>query len=276
MSLRTRLVVFGFLLMGIFAAAAALAGFKSVGAGTEAPVLVDVGFPYDDLADVLDRYVTPRGVDYDGLAADDHSLRRFTALIAQVGPRTAPERFPTPADELAYFLNAYNALVLLGVIEHWPIDTVHDVRGVLEPRAGFGFFYGLRFELDGRRTNLYNLENQVIRPLGDARIHAALNCASRSCPALAGTPYRGATLEQQLDAATRPFAGTEPHVEVDEQARVVRLSRIYDWYESDFGDVLSWIEGFADPEAAAAVARARAEGWPIDHIPYDWSLNRQP
>ncbi|MCP4867883.1 MAG: DUF547 domain-containing protein [Proteobacteria bacterium] len=167
-------------------------------------------------------------------------------------------------------------VLLLGVVEHWPITTIHEVRGRIEPKAGFGFFYGLRFTLDGRKTNLYDLENKVIRKLGDARIHAAINCASRSCPTLAGAPYQGSTLEQQLHAAARPFASSAPHVDVNEGARVVRLSLIYDWFAGDFGDVLAWVEANADPAVAEPLGRARAEGWPIEYVPYDWSLNAQP
>jgi len=263
-------------LMGLLSGVAALAGFKTVSPGATAPPLPDGGFPYDDLAEVLDRWVSPEGVDYVGLAAHAEPLRRFVAQTAVTGPRTDPARFPTEEDRLAYYINAYNALVLLAVVEHWPITTVHEVRGRIEPKAGFGFFYGLRFVLDGRKTNLYDLDNKVIRPFGDARIHAAINCASRSCPTLASAPFQGATLDRQLAEAARGFSGATRHVDVDDQARVVRLSSIFEWFATDFGDVLGWLEGVADPDTAAAIERARAGGYGLEHVAYDWSLNDQP
>ncbi len=98
-------------------------------------------------------------VDYAEVLSGVSDLKRFAATLAEVGPTTTPDRFPTEEDRLAYYINAYNALTLLGVVDNWPISSVQDVRGWLDPRPGFGFFYGLRFFLDGDKITLYDLEN---------------------------------------------------------------------------------------------------------------------
>ena len=257
-------------------------GIRRVRAGAE-PLVVETAFPYAAWDAVLRRFVAPDGtVDYESLAGDSLDLRRFVATLGDVGPRTRPELFPSPDHALAWNINAYNAVTLLGIIDSWPTRGVHDIHGPLTVRPGFGFFWGLRFRLDGAWTHTYGLENDVIRKtFGDARIHAAINCASASCPRLSDRAYLPERLDAQLDAATREFASSAPHVVLDEDARVVRLSPIFQWFAGDFeadaggaGSVLEFIERYSD--APEAVARARSEGWPVEYAVYDWSLNAAP
>ena len=161
---------------------------------------------------------------------------------------------------------------------------MHDVRGWLDPRAGFGFFYGLRLPLDGDATNLYDLENEVIRGFVDARIHAAINCASKSCPTLMPYAFEPARLDDQLDAVTRAFCSSPPHVRVDDEAKEIQLSAIFEWYRTDFEEharrlgrtatIVDFVVAFAAPEVAAAGERARREGFEVVFQPYDWALNR--
>ena len=132
-------------------------GMRSVGVDEEPFPQAAGGFDYSWWNASLGSWVQPGGVDYDAVRADELELRRFIATLGTIGPRVTPERFTTDAERLSYYVNAYNALVLFGVVDNWPIDTVHDVHGWLDPRAGFGSFYGLRFPLDGAEINLYEL-----------------------------------------------------------------------------------------------------------------------
>jgi len=258
-------------------------GLRSVSTGAEPLPLPTQGFAYDWWNDALGRWVDEGAVDYDAVRSEEGDLRRFVATLGVAGPTAAPERFRTEPERLAYYLNAYNALVLFAVIDNWPIDTVHDVHGWLDPREGFGFFYGLQLPLDGGKTNLYDLEQSVIRGFGDARIHAAINCASKSCPALQPYAFRPAVLDAQLEEVTRDFCSNAPHVRIDDSAREIQLSAIFDWYKIDFEEharrlgrpatVLDFIDAFAEPEVADALARARADGFEVVFQPYDWALN---
>lgn len=242
------------------------------------------GFDYRWWDDALGRWVHGDAVDYQAVLHEENDLRRFVATFEVAGPRSTPERFSTEPERLAYYINAYNALVLLGVVDNWPIDTVHEVGGWLDPRPGFGFFYGLRFPLDDRLTNLYELENEVIRAFADARIHAAINCASESCPALVPHAFEPVTLDTQLDEAMRSFCSTSPHVVVDEKSKQIQLSAIFEWYRSDFEEharrlgrpatIVDFIAAFARPGVASAIERARAAEFEVVFQPYDWSLNR--
>ncbi len=242
------------------------------------------GFDYAWWNAALGRWVHPEGIDYDAVRAEEGDLRRFVATLAEFGPRATPERFTTQPERLAYYINAYNALVLFAVVDNWPLDTVHDVRGWLDPRSGFGFFYGLRFPLDGGVANLYGLEHEVIRGFIDARIHAAINCASKSCPALMPYAFEPARLDDQLDAVTRGFCSSAPHVRVDEEAKEIQLSAIFEWYQADFEEharrlgrdptILDFILAFATPEVAAEVEHAQSADFEVVFQPYDWALNR--
>ena len=242
------------------------------------------GFDYSWWNAALGRWVHAEGVDYDAVLANEPELRRFVATLGAIGPKATPERFETDPERLSYYINAYNALVLFAVVDNWPIESVHDVRGWLDPRAGFGFFYGLRLPLDAGETNLYNLENEEIRGFVDARIHAAINCASKSCPSLVPYAFEATRLEEQLDSVTRDFCSSPRHVRVDEEAQEIQLSAIFDWYRPDFEEharrlgepatIVGFISAFAAPEVAAAVQRAQDSGFDVVFQPYDWSLNR--
>lgn len=259
-------------------------GLTTVSVDAEPFALPDTGFDYSWWNDLLSEVVRDGGVDYDAVLEREAELRRFVATLAVVGPETTPERFRTEPEKLAYYVNAYNALTLFGVVAHWPIDTVHDVHGWIDPREGFGFFYGLRFPLDGGEINLYDLENGVIRPFLDARIHAAINCASKSCPALAPYAFEPRTLDDQFDVVTTAFCSRAPHVVIDQEAEAIRLSAIFEWYRSDFEEharrlgrpatLEGFIGAFATAEVAEALSIAQKAGFEVIFEPYDWSLNQ--
>ena len=232
---------------------------------------------------LLGEHVRAGGVDYDALSRDGR-LDRYVATLATWGPESAPGDFPTEASRLAYSINAYNALVLFAVKRAWPIGSVHDVRGLLEPKAGFGFFWAQLFRLDGRWINLYDLEHDVLRGgFEDARIHAAIVCASRSCPTLSAEAYLPDTLDAQLDDAMRDFTSNPRHVRVDDATERIALSAIYDWFGEDFEaearrrgageSVLDAIAHFADERTRASLRRARAAGYTVVYRDYDWSVN---
>ena len=259
-------------------------GLRSVSVDAEPLALPPNGFEYTWWNGALGRWARDGGVDYDAVRAEEKDLRRFVATLGAVGPKSTPERFATEPERLAYYLNAYNALVLFAVIDNWPLTSVHDVHGWLDPREGFGFFYGLRFPLDGDLTNLYDLENGVIRGFLDARIHAAVNCASKSCPSLAPYAFEPATLDEQLDDAMRAFCSDASHVRVDDEAREIHLSAIFDWYRSDFEEharrlgrpatLVGFVSAFVAPRAAEALEHAERAGYELVFQPYDWGLNR--
>ena len=254
-----------------------VAGLATAGLGGSSQAGNTPAFDYHDWTSVLSRFVDERGqVDYAALAVDRAALDRFLKQISQAGPRSTPELFPTQEHELAYYVNAYNALVFQGVVDgHLDSDSVW--RGLV---PGYSFFVGKKFRLDGRSINLRNLENKIVRAqFGDARIHAALNCASVGCPRLPTMAFEPGRLEHELNRAMTEFVGNEQHVRVDQANRTVFLSKIFEWYKDDFlADERE--EGNEDPNLIDYVNRYRSDTPPIPRdydvrfLEYDKRLNR--
>ena len=206
-------------------------GFVLVGLLAGLPRAHAVTFSHDDWQEVLGRFVSPEGlVDYPGLAEDRAALDRYIGALAVFGPTTHPERFPARDDQLAYYLNAYNALVVSGVLDRGIDRGVWGATG-----TGFGFFVRTKFSIDGRTISLRELENKLIRDqFGEPLIHAALNCASLSCPRLRQDAYQGATLRAQLESGMVEFVAQERNCRIDPDRRSVTLSKIFDWFRADF------------------------------------------
>ncbi|MHC4953453.1 MAG: DUF547 domain-containing protein [Planctomycetota bacterium] len=218
-------------------------------------------FDTSDWAEVLRNHVDDLGrVDYEALRAQRTPLTRFLALIGKAGPSTRPELFPTREDRLAYWVNAYNAIVMDQVLRHWPLDSVIDHR--------LSIFVVTRYDVDGRALSLHGIENDIVREeYKDARAHFALNCASVGCPRLPREPFEGPVLDSQLERETRRFLAEPRNLAREEDAAV--LSEIFSWYAVDFRP--SPIEWIAKRRSDFELTRDT----PVRYRSYDWALNRQ-
>ncbi|GMW06032.1 MAG: DUF547 domain-containing protein [Gammaproteobacteria bacterium] len=207
------------------------------------------------LQNVRDGYV-----DYDGIRADP----QFDAFIAALA--RAPGEFGSPAEELAYYINAYNAFAIRGILDGYSPDT----------RFGrFRFFKTRTYRLAGENITLDELEHQRIRPMGDARSHFAISCASISCPRLLNRAYLPETLDAQLDDAARRFVNDITRNDFDIAQRTAFVSPIFDWFHEDFEHAAGTLPEFLaryteEPAARAALLEGRLA---IRHLPYDWDLN---
>jgi hypothetical protein len=256
-----------------------VAGIAASGLGGSSRAADAATFDHQAWNGVLSRFVDEHGrVDYEALERDRGDLDRYLAQIAEIGPGSTPDRFPTQPDQLAYYVNAYNAFVFEGVLDGDPnARTVW--RGVV---PGYSFFVRRKFRLDGQSINLRDLENKIVRArFGDARVHAALNCASISCPRLPAIAFGPDRLERELDAAMTEFVSSEGNVRVDEATRTVFLSKIFDWYREDFlSDERE--AGNAEPTLLDYVNRFRGAASPIPadysvrFLKYDKDLNGLP
>ena len=170
------------------------------------------------------------------------SLERFYARAAAFSPDSHPELFPSEAERLAYWINVYNAGVLKLVVTYYPVSSVKQVRPPLLlfflPDLS-GFFYFRKLIFGGAKTNLYDLEHDIVRGrFAEPRIHFALNCASRGCPRLPRTAFHPETLDDELSREARRFFGETRNLRIDHAGQKVLLSQILEWYESDFTDWL--------------------------------------
>jgi hypothetical protein len=241
---------------------------------------------------LVHTHVIDGRVDYRRLADDPHGLR---AYLDDLGAVTPGELAVWPReDQLAFWINAYNAFVLMSVVEHYPL-TRHTLVGLAFPSDSIwqvpDVWKAPRWHAAKRAVSLDMIEHEIIGPtFREPRTHFALVCAASSCPNLRSEAYRGDRLDAQLEDQTRRFlADANKGLRLDGSHSTVLVSKIFAWYGADFAQ--------ADPSATSA-GRGRAErgvivfvlrhsadpgvretlrspGTRLDYLPYDWTLNDQ-
>ncbi len=204
-------------------------------------------------------------VDYRGVARSAE-WKRLAAQVRQAKPSQG-----TRNEKLAFWINAYNILTIDLIAAHYPISGIKDLGSFFSP------VWDLEVAtIEGRKLSLGAIEHEILRKMKEPRIHAAIVCASVSCPPLARTPFRPDRLDADLTRAMGSFvANHEKGVAIDRASGVIRLSKIFDWFKEDFdamGGVLSTIAPHLDA-ADAAWIRKEGPNASIRYFGYDWSLN---
>jgi hypothetical protein len=242
-----------------------------------APFLPAASFDHSAWDRVLKTAVNAIGeVDYAKLKGN-RDLEQYLRAIERVSPASEPARFPAKQDELAYYLNAYNALTTWGVVQKYPVKSIGDS---LLARAMF--FRYTKYTLGGQRMSLEDLENRILRSprFAEPRIHFAIVCASLSCPKLSREAFTAENLERQLEAQTRQYFAETRNLAADPATNTVYLAAILNWYKADF----EAFEKKPAPQALLAYAlryapadkRRAVEALPSPRIRfrgYDWSIN---
>jgi Protein of unknown function, DUF547 len=210
---------------------------------------------YDRL---LKKYVTPSGVKYAAWKGNANDLQELGSVVESIG--TANVSAMGKNDQLAFYINAYNAWILHEALEKYPTKSVKDTF--------FTFFTGKRIKVAGEQTSFNQLEKETIRSkFGDPRVHFALNCASQSCPPLNPEAFRGSSLEPQMEKLARNFVNSPKGVSYQEATKTAELSKIFDWYKGDF----------KEDGPIAFINKRRSTPLPSDvkitYQEYDWSLN---
>jgi Protein of unknown function, DUF547 len=186
----------------------------------------------------------------------------FDSYVQQLAKPIALEG---KADKLVYYINAYNALAIKGIVDGY------SPSGAL---SRTNYFFVKKWDVAGQSLTLDGLEKTYLKPV-DSRIHVAVVCASKSCPKLRSDAFSTDKLEAQLDENARAFANDGFRNRFDKQQKTAHVSQIFDWHEKDFvrdaGSVQKWLAKYvSDPEVAKDLA---ADAYKIEYIKYDWSLN---
>ena len=214
-------------------------------------------------ASVLERFVDEYGrVDFEGIAQAPADLDSAVAYIALTSPDSNPSLFANREATLAYYVNAYNALAMFNVVDS-------GIPGSLTGLQKFRFFWVKRFNIGGRPISLYTLENDVIRPMGDERVHFVLNCMSVSCPRLPRTPFSSANLDRELSAAARLFFSEKRNLTILSDAREVKVSEILKFYREDFLRTSPDLTAYINRYLGAKIP----SGYKVEYIDYDWTVN---
>lgn len=220
-------------------------------------------FPHRTFDAVLAAVVDEHGrVDYRALKSEREELERYLVALASTSPHKDPEAFPAREDQLAYWINAYNAAVLFGVTERPGLRSVNErVKN---------FFYFTQYSFGDEQLSLYKLENEIIRvELPDARVRFALNWGADGCAALPAEAFTPEKLDAQLERVAAAFCANPRRVRFEKNN--VEMSQIFEWYEDDFK-----AEGGAIEFCRKHGREELPEHGEISYIPFDWDLNAQP
>jgi len=173
----------------------------------------------------------------------------------------------------AYWINLYNAKTIQLVLEHYPVDSIKDIKiGGLFSR---GPWKKEVLEIEGEQLSLNDVEHRILRPIWeDPRIHYAVNCASIGCPDLPDLAYTESETERMLDEGARRYINSDRGVAYIDDT--LYLSSIYDWFQEDFGDslegVFTHLRRFADEETLQELNEYSGS---VEYR-YNWSLNETP
>lgn len=229
-------------------------------------------------------------VDYKGMGASP-LWAKFKQMATQL-QRVDVEKL-SDDEKLAFFINIYNVLVIHATVEKGvPTNNLQRYK----------FFSGTSYLIGGYTLSLNDIENGILRsnrssmatlymkpfassdprmmiilPQVDPRIHFALNCGAKSCPPI--KTFSGAEVQSQLNLAANAYLENDDALIVDVENNSVQLSKLFQWYEVDFGtskeEVLEWIrDHLAEPDKKKQVEEVLTKGdFTVSYLHYDWGNN---
>ena len=202
----------------------------------------------------LKKYVSATGdVDYKSINANRKELDAITKTFGATSVLTSWSK----NDQLAFWINAYNVFTIDLIVNNYPIKSIQSLDG--------GKPWDVkRITIGGKKYSLNNIENDIIRPqFKDARIHFAVNCAAKSCPPILNGAFFGKSLDAQLDEVTKKFVNNAKYQNIVPSK--LTLSKIFDWYAVDFGDIVTFINKYSNVKVNKNAS--------ITYREYDWALN---
>jgi hypothetical protein len=201
----------------------------------------------------LQKFVNQQGqVDYKGWMTEKSNLDAYIKTLEKMPPLETASK----EAQLAYWINAYNALTIKLILAHYPLTSIRDIDDPWETNC---------FEVKGKNYTLGAIEHEVLRKMKEPRIHFAINCASVSCPQLQNEAYSEKQLETQLKKATERFLSDPSKNKLS--ASKLELSRIFLWFGNDFGTKSERLE-FISNYSGLKLHHPK-----IEYLPYDWNLN---
>ena len=242
-------------LLGLLTIAAAARGAETPVTAFPAPV--DAA-PWGEL---LTKYVDTRGlVAYGRWKSDAADRGKLSRFLARLGAPASPSL--SEDEKVATLINAYNAFIVAEVLERYPVDGIRSIPGAFTEKT---------HRLGGILHSLDEIEHTAVR-LGGYRVHAALVCASRSCPPLDRRPFAAPDLSAHEDERMRAWMARSDLYRFDPARNAVFLPRYFDWYHADFekAGVANVLSTYAPREFREWLSHGRFR---VEFLDYDWSLN---
>lgn len=202
-------------------------------------------------------------VDYKGFIRDSMELNRYLDQLSAVHP---DDKSWSRNEQMAYWINAYNAFTIRLIVRNYPVESIKDIKKGI---AFVNSVWDIKFiKIQGYTYDLNNIEHNILRPVfKDARVHAAINCASYSCPRLRQEAYTPEKLDSQLEDAMKKFLADPLRNKIT--AEKAEISEIFKWFKGDFdrdaGSLVAYINKFS--------AQKITDQTELKYLNYNWTLN---
>ena len=212
---------------------------------------------------LVKKHVAQDGmVDYAGFVKDKKALQHYVDYLSTHQPSAKWSK----NEKLAYWINAYNAFTVKLIVDHYPVKSIKDIK------KGIPFVnsvWDIPFIPMGKeKIDLNYIEHSILRKeFKDPRIHAAINCASFSCPLLRNEAYTAHQIDGQLEDAMRKFINDPQRNQIEKSS--VKISKIFSWFSGDFklngASVIDYLNKYAK--------KSIDHNAKMDYLDYDWDLN---
>ena len=227
---------------------------------------------------ILQSHVVGNDFAYGKLKADSEEFYAYIDVLHSVSPEEVAGW--TEDQQFAFWINAYNAHTIQKVIENYPLKSIRKLD------TGFGLnsifdkswipMQAFHPKKKDKKLSLNDIEHGILRAdFKDARLHAAINCASESCQPLLNEAFVASKLDDQLQTQMRAFVNDPDRNVIDLANDRLRLSEIFKWFKEDFerdaGSVREYLIRFASPETADFLREKK-----IRYLDYSWKLNDAP
>lgn len=221
---------------------------------------------------LLKKYIKPGKAGLNTFAYGKVSAADKAALTNYIGSLEAIKVTGYNKNEqLAYWINLYNAVTIRVVLDHYPVKTIRDIdiSGFLKN----GPWQKELVTVEETPLTLDHIEHAILRPIWkDPRIHYGVNCASVGCPNLQISAFTGRTASAHLAAGAKAYINSTRGIDISKRGNV-SVSSIYSWFAHDFGNsedgVMQHLVKFANPDLAEKLTKAGR----LSDTHYDWSLN---
>ena len=212
---------------------------------------------------LVKKHVSKNGmVDYQGFLKDKKQLQVYLDKLSANRPTSKWSK----NEKMAFWINAYNAFTVKLILDHYPVNSIKDIK------KGIPFVnsvWDIAFIPMGKeKIDLNYIEHTILRKeCKDPRIHAAINCASFSCPLLRNEAYTAVRLDEQLNDAMRRFVNDSQRNQLDKSN--IKISKIFSWFAGDFK-----LNGSSVVDYLNKYAKKRVQpNAKIDFLEYQWELN---
>jgi hypothetical protein len=214
--------------------------------------------------DLLRSNVSGDQVDYKGFINSKEKFEKYLDLISE----NPPDRGKwSKKEQLAYWINAYNAFTIKLIIDNYPVESIQDLHPTIYIPLVRTVWHKKFFNIGEVEMNLDEIEHDILRKeFNEPRIHFAINCASFSCPPLRNEAFTADKIDKQLEEQAVTFVNDSERNKISTNSADV--SRIFSWFSKDFtkdGSLIQFLNKYSKVKLN--------EDAKIKYLDYDWSLN---